>query len=164
MVKFYEGAKRSVPEQQEPLKLFYDVNKSLVSAVRSKHWGGKHPQRWTNCSLLSDCQTADGLEPVLIPAELGMPLAEFHETEIRRLHWSVHGSGTAVLGSASESSFFLICALGFNWSSDLAVIISALTMKTLRFNQAIECMDAEQREMKSDRLAAIFEELKTGTP
>jgi hypothetical protein len=163
MVNFYTARSQSVPEQLEPLKLFYDANKSSVSALRSKHWGGKHPPRWTNCALLSDCRTADKLEPIRIPAELGMSLAEFHETEIRRLHWYVHGSGTAILESAPAPLFFLICALGFNWSSDLAVLISALTMKALKLDQAIECMDSEKRDAKNSQLAAIFQQLKNET-
>jgi len=114
MVRFYTSTKQVVPEQQEPLKLFYERTKSAVHALRSKHWGGKHPRRWTNCTLLSDCRTADELEPMRIPAELGMPLAELHETEIRRLHWYVHGSGIAILENAPATTFFLISALGFN--------------------------------------------------
>jgi hypothetical protein len=164
MVNFYAGRNQSVPEQQEPLKLFYDANKSFVSTLRAKHWGGKHPQRWTNSALLSDCIAADKFEPILIPAELGMPLAEFHETEIRRLHWYVHASGTAFLENAPATMFFLMCALGFNWSSDLAVLISALTMKALKLDQAIEYMDSEKRDAKNDQLTAIFQQLKNETP
>jgi hypothetical protein len=163
MVNFYAGRNQPIPEQHERLKLFYDTNKSSVPALRSKHWGGKHPQRWTNCALLSDCRTADKLEPIRIPAELRMSLAEFHETEIRRLNWYVHGSGTAFLENAPAPMFFLMCALGFNWSSDLAVLISALTMKTLKLDQAIEYMDSEKRDAKNDQLKAIFQQIKNET-
>jgi hypothetical protein len=160
LVKFFEAANKSVPEQHEPLKFFYEANKSSTPSLRFKHWGGKHPQRWTNRGLLSDCQAADQLEPIRIPAELGMSLAAFHETEIRRLNWLVHGSGITILKNAPEPWYFNICALGFNWSSDLAVLISTLTMKTLRLDEAAEGMDSEQRRLRDARHGAVFEQLK----
>jgi hypothetical protein len=160
LVRFYKARNEPVPEQHEPLKFFYEANKSSISSLRLKHWGGKHPQRWTNCGLLSDCKAADMLEPIRIPAELGMSLAAFHETEIRRLNWLVHGSGIAILKNAPEPWYFNTCALGFKWSSDLAVVISALTMKTLRLDDAAEGMDSERNRLRDDRLAALFEQLK----
>jgi hypothetical protein len=163
LVKFYKARNESVPEQHEPLKFFYEANKSSIPSLRSKHWGGKHPQRWTNCGLLSDCQAADKLEPIRIPAELGMSLVAFHETEIRRLNWLVHGSGIAILKNAPEPWYFNTCALGFKWSSDLAVLISALTMKTLRLDEATEGMDSERNRLRDDRLAALFEQLRNET-
>jgi hypothetical protein len=163
LVKFYEARNQSIPEQHEPLKFFYEANKSSVPFLRSKHWGGKHPQRWTHRRLLSDCQAADLLEPIRIPAELGMSLAAFHETEIRRLNWLVHGSGIAILENAPEPWYFNTCALGFQWSSDLAVLISALTMKTLRLDEAIEGMDSERNRLRDERHAALFEQLKNET-
>ncbi|HXM94207.1 MAG TPA: hypothetical protein VOA64_08140 [Candidatus Dormibacteraeota bacterium] len=163
LVKFYNARNESVPEQHEPLKFFYEANKSSIPSLRSKYWGGKHPQRWTNCQLLSDCQAADKLEPIRIPAELGMSLAAFHESEIRRLNWLVHGSGIAILRHAPEPWYFHTCSLGFNWSSDLAVLISTLTMKTLRLDEATEGMDSERNRLRDDRLAALFEQLKNET-
>jgi hypothetical protein len=162
LVKFYADRDQLVPEQYEALQFFYDGNKSSVPALRSKHWGGKHPPRWTNRQLLLDCRSADQLEPIRIPDELGMSLAEFHETEIRRLNWLVHGSGIAIISNAPESWFYLTCAAGFNWSSDLAVLISALTMKALQFNEAIQDFDSERKSLKSDRLKALFEQLNSG--
>jgi hypothetical protein len=164
LVRFYENMNEPVPEQHEPLKSFYEGNKSSILSLRSEHWGGKHPQRWTNCGLLSDCKTADKLEPIRIPAALGMSLAEFHETGIRRLNWLVHESGIAILKSAPESWFFLTCALGFKWSSDLAVLISALTMKALHIDEAIEDIDSERKRLKDHRLRALLEQLKNETP
>jgi hypothetical protein len=163
LVQFYRARNESVPEQHEPLKFFYEANKSTIPSLRSKHWGGRHPQRWTNCGLLSDCQVADGLEPIRISAELDMSLTAFHETEIRRLNWLVHGSGIAILKNAPEPWYFHTCALGFNWSSRLAVLISALTMKTLRLDEATEGMDAERNRLRDDRLAALFGQLKNET-
>jgi hypothetical protein len=163
LVKFYKARNESVPEQHEPLKFFYEANKSSISSLRSKHWSGKHPQRWTNRPLLSDCQAADLLEPIRVRAELGMSLVAFHETEIHRLNWLVHGSGIAILKNAPEPWYFNTCALGFAWSSDLAVLISALTMKTLRLDEVAEGMDSERSHLRDDRHAALFEQLKNGT-
>jgi hypothetical protein len=163
LVKFFEARNESVPEQYERLKLFYDANKASVSSLRLTHWGGKHPQRWTGRSLLSDCQAADVLEPIRIPAELSMSLTAFHETEIRRLNWLVHGSGIAILKDAPEPLYFNTCALGFKWSSDLAVLISALSMRTLRLDEATEGMDSERSRLRDDRHAALFEQLKNET-
>ena len=107
LVKFYKERKQCVPDQYEPLKCYYEGNKASVLALRAKHWGSIHPQRWTNCALLSDCRSADSLEPIRVPAELGMPLAEFHETEIRRFNWYVHGSGAAMLEALPHLRSFL---------------------------------------------------------
>jgi hypothetical protein len=92
-VQFYLQEGRRVPEVHGPLEVFRDQHKGIIPALRAKHWNGKHPDRWTGNSLPVDCRTADELEPARIPAQLGMGLNEFYETQIRRINWSIHGKG-----------------------------------------------------------------------
>jgi hypothetical protein len=159
-VKFYRARGKKVPDVHESLELFYDENGGQVQTLRSKHWNSVHPDRWTGSDLLSDCRTADGFEPVRIPDELGMGLVEFYETQVRRLNWLVHGSGVAILEQARAPWFFLTCAMGFKWSSDLAVLISTLTMKALHFDIAIENIDSERKRLRRERQEALFEQLE----
>jgi hypothetical protein len=159
-VNYYMRQGQQVPDCHRPMEDFYLQNKLLVGSLRAKHWSNKHPDRWTGANLQADCKEADLLEPIRIQAELETSLDEFYETQIRRMNWSVHGSGVALLGRASEDWFYLFCALAFNWSSKLAVLISILTMKALRFNEAIENMDVERKALKRDRLEAFFAMLR----
>lgn len=163
VVEFYRKRGDRVPEIQEPLERYYEEHKESITPIRTKHWGGDHPQRWTGRRLGADCRTADELEPSRIVPELGKSLTEFHVAEVGRLNWQVHGSGVAILEHSPGQSFFLLCALGFNNSSVLAELISTFTMKALCLEQAHENIALERANLKAERRVALFEQLKSET-
>jgi hypothetical protein len=156
---FYRARGETIPAVHQPLTSFYDNNRDFVKNLRIEHWGGRHPDRWTGSTLLEDCSTADGLSPVQVVDEMGIGLTEFYETEVRRLNWLIHGSGAAILGRAPAPWFFLNVALGLKWSSDLGGLVSALTMESLRFDEAIHNMDGERKRLRAERNKALFEQL-----
>jgi hypothetical protein len=153
--KFYANQGQPVPDEHEPMVAFYDREKSLMPGLRSLHWSGKHPERWTANFLPDDCREADKVEGPLIRSEVGMTLVEFYETQIRRLNWSIHMSGVAAVQDISYASLCGLCALAFKWSADLATLTTKLAFQNAGFTAASQEIATDWQNLRNIRLAAV---------
>lgn len=151
----YEKASAPIPHEHSPMAAFRDAKGAEVQTLRSKHWRGKHPRRWTNQDLLADCRDADKLEPDLIVGELEMSFEEFYETQLRRMNWLIHGAGLAAVKGVSSETLTLMCALGYKWGADLAMIVTMATLRAIGMTVASDCIEQEWKSVRSSRLKAL---------
>lgn len=155
LVQFFQKKNRPIPAESAPLEVFYRTNGTKCAALRARHWNGRHPERWTSKTLLLDCAVADNLEPHTVPIELKMGLEEFYESQIRRINWTIHGSGYAAI-LLNPRSFTLTCGLGYKWSTDLSILIAELTMRAMKLTDAVENIRAEWKALKMERYEAMW--------
>jgi hypothetical protein len=88
---------------------------------------GKHPERWSNRTLLEDCREADRLHR--------LTLEEFYETYYRRMNWSIHGSAFASMRGADMPNIELTYVQAHMKSSEFTLaavdlILSGLGLKS----------------------------------
>jgi hypothetical protein len=157
VINFYAKQGRAVPDEHQPMVEFYDRQKSLVPGLRSAHWKGKHPERWTSRNLPDDCVVADGLEGPMASAEMGMTLSEFYHTQIRRLNWSIHASGVAGVHDISYPSICGQCALAFKYSADLAMMTTKLALRNAGFTAVSQQIETDWDALRANRLLVVKE-------
>jgi hypothetical protein len=158
LVKYYERLGQSVPDQYEPLETFYKKKKHQVEKKRRELWPNGTPMRWSGNQLLIDIQEADRLLSHAIKEELSMSLEDFHETEYRRLHWYVHGSGLSGYWNMSAGVFNLICALGFYWSCNFAMLCIKIVLTEFKMTAVMLNLGEEWQKVRLARNTIFLEQ------
>jgi hypothetical protein len=82
---------------------FAEANRARIKAMRAKYWGTeRHVDHWNGQGGLEQAaQAADRL----IPDPRHKMLEEFYQVHVRRMQWSIHGSGLAFERSAAKEQF-----------------------------------------------------------
>jgi hypothetical protein len=158
LVKYYERLGKSVPDQYEPLETFYKKKKYQVEKKKRELWSNSTPMRWSGNQLLVDIQEADRLLDHAIKEELNMSLEDFHETEYRRLHWYVHGSGLSGYWNMSADVFDLICAMGFYWSCNFAMLCIKIVLTEFKMTAVMLNLEEEWQKVGLARNATFLEQ------
>jgi hypothetical protein len=78
-----------------------------------------------------------------------MSLTEFYLWEVRRLNWTLHGSGFAGVNRMPTTALELVCGLGYTWSANLAILICYMTLLDSGFANVFEGMGRERQEVKA---------------
>jgi hypothetical protein len=161
LVRYYTTAGRAVPDTYEAQVEFIQRKKTIVEQQRTALWNmTKHPQRWTGRSDMSvDAKEADGYRSNDIAEDLDSSLLEFYETQMRRMHMTAHGSGLAIERYLSREGFYVLCGLGYKWSTDLALFCTKLILKDFRFSTHLPTLKDEWNRVKADRLL-IYDEYR----
>lgn len=159
LVKYYGNLRQPVPIQYQEIEAFYNKKKYRVEKKKKELWpSNPRPQRWSGNNLLADIKEADRLLGHAIKAELRVSLEEFHETEYRRLHWFVHGSGLAGFWNLPATTFHLFCALSFNWSCSLAMICVKIVLTEFKMTVVMLDLDKEWEKVNLARNVTILEQ------
>jgi hypothetical protein len=159
LVKYYEMLGVPVPDQYEPLETFYKQKKHQVAKKKGELWPGvKNLQRWSGSGLLQDLQEADKKLSHAIKEELNMSLEDFHETEYRRLHWYVHGSGLSGYWNMPAHTFNIICAMGFHWSCNFAMLCVKIILTEFKMNTVMVDIEGEWKKVWLARTTTFLEQ------
>jgi hypothetical protein len=76
------------------------------------------------------------------------------------MNWSIHGAGYASVHRVSFQWYVMNCALAYKWSTDLSLLVTKMTLKALKFTQALEDFDAEWNALKRQRFEAIWNQIR----
>ena len=156
---YYSQADRSVPEIFAARVDFIRRKKKDVENQRRTFWSSTHPNRWTGSGLSVDAKRADELRAREISEDLDTSLLEFYETQMRRMHMTVHGSALALERYLSPEGFHVVCVLAYKWSTDLAVFCTKLILTDLGFSTKLPELRDEWEKVKADRLV-IYEDYR----
>lgn len=154
LVRYYTDAGQAVPHTYDAQVDFIQRKKTIVEQQRTSLWNRtKHPQRWTGQSDMSvDAKEADKFRSNEIAEDLDSSLLEFYETQMRRMHMTVHGSGLANERYLSREGFYVMCGLGYKWSTDLALFCTKLIMRDFGFSTYLPALNEEWEQVKAERL------------
>ncbi len=147
-----------VPADYQPRLDFIDGNEAKILEQRKVFWPwlkGKHPNRWTGYHLDIDAPKADKLLLPEYSGELATTLEEFYETHMRRMNWSVHGSGLAIELTSQLPEFLHFCAFANKWSSDLAMLCTNLILTNLRILEELPELRKELEQVAQMKKEAI---------
>jgi hypothetical protein len=159
LVKYYVNLGQPVPIQYQEIESFYKKKKYRIEKKKRELWpGNTRLQRWSGNNLLTDIKEADRLLSQAIKDELRVSLEEFHETEYRRLHWFVHGSGLAGFWNLPATIFHLFCALSFSWSCSLAMICVKIVLTEFNMTVVMIDLDKEWEKVNLARNVTILEQ------
>ncbi len=161
LVRYYNEIGQTVPGTYSHQVDFIHRKKSIVEHQRQALWNRtNHPQRWTGTSDLSiDAKKADELRSDEVAGNLDSSLLEFYETQMRRMHLSVHGSALAIERYLSREGFYVIAALGYKWATDLALFCTKLILSDFGFSAHLPELRNEWNQLKADRLL-IFDQYR----
>ena len=152
----YYGAGNLPPTHAEA-ESFIQREKASIEDMRRHLWPSKkdpskgvHPDRWTGRNLFDDVQAADDVYGDQIRANLGMPLAEYYRTEYRRMNWMIH-SVMAGVTNLDRIYYSNAAGLALKWCQDLAMFCTQITLRDQQFNDAIEDLNAQWRQLRNQR-------------
>jgi hypothetical protein len=149
---------QAVPDKYQELEDYFRKNQAGAERARRELWPNiNNPQRWSGKNLLDDVKTADKLLGHHIEQETGSSLEEFYETEYRKLHWYVHGSGLSGYWNISADALSLMCAMGFWWSCDLAMLCFQVILTEFKITKADEELHNEWARHRAARGIAFLE-------
>lgn len=153
LVRFYTQRGSSVPDAHNSSVNFIRNKKTTIETQRQALWNtNKHPPRWTGSSDMSvDAKEADNFRRDEILEDFGTTLQEFYETQMRRMHLSVHGSGLALERYLDSQGFYIVCGLGYKWSTDLAMFCTKLILTDFGFSNHLPELKSEWQQIKNQR-------------
>ncbi len=122
---------------------------------KTEHPCGKkkaeHPSRWTGNDLLTDARKADKFQKTDIKAYLGISLEEFYETQMRRINTTVHGSALSNERYLSIEEIDVVCGLGYQWSTDLAMLCTKLILEKYDISDLLPELKSIVEKIKDGR-------------
>lgn len=159
LVEYYHAQTpvRSVPDQHAEVETWLNKNREKADRKKRQLWpGNRNIQRWSGNNLLQDIQQADRLLEHAIKEEMGVSLEEFYETEYRKLHWYVHGSGLSGFWNLPAETFNLACSFAFWWSCNLAMICIQIILAEFNITKIVD-LDDEWTRLKAARQVTFLE-------
>jgi hypothetical protein len=160
IIRYYSEAGLNVPNIYQFQQDFIMRNKTIVEQQRQALWNRpSHPERWTNSSLEVDARRADEFRSDDVQEELESSLLEFYQTQIRRMHLSVHGSGLANERYLDREGFYIMAGLSYKWSTDFALFCTKLILREYGFSEHLPELADEWRHLKAERLL-IFDQYR----
>jgi soluble cytochrome b562 len=156
-VTYFENKGIAVPDPFEEMANYVRKRKHQVEKKKKELWPKlKNIVRWSGNNLLTDIKEADRLLEHGIRDEINMSIEQYHETEYRRLHWYVHGSGLSGYWNMPADVFHLMCAMGFYWSCNFAMLCCKVLLTAFRFTDVAE-LDKEWERVKLARHTAFLD-------
>lgn len=147
----------NVPAVHAEAEGFIKREKASIEGMRRILWPspkdptkGIHPERWTGQNLFEDVLAADAAYGDQIQTSLGMPMAEYYRTEYRRMNWLIHSTMAGVT-NLDRIYYSNAAALALKWSQDLAMFCTQIALRDQQFNDAIEDLNAQWRELRNRR-------------
>lgn len=155
LVKFYGPGK--VPAIHSEAESFILREKPSIDGMRRTLWPNAknpekavHPERWTGRNLFEDVEVTDIVYGHEIKASLGMSLAEYYRTEYRRMNWLIHSTMAGVT-NLDRIYYSNAAVLALKWCQDLAMFCTQVTLKDQQFDDAIDDLNAQWRELRRQR-------------
>jgi hypothetical protein len=99
---------------------FLASNTARIGGLRSQHWKGNHPMRWTGRKLRRDAEIADGFQPTRF--------VEYRTINYRWACWQIHGSGAIGLAETTRDFFPYFSAQGYADCARFAIATSGYAL------------------------------------
>jgi hypothetical protein len=155
LVAFYGVG--NVPAVHSEAESFIQREKASVEIMRKALWPNAkypdkavHPERWTGKDLFRDVQAADDAWGTQIRNSLGMSLAEYYRTEYRRMNWLIHSTMAGVT-NLDRIYYSNAAVLALKWCQDLAMFCTQVTLKDQRYDDAIDDLNEQWRQLRHQR-------------
>jgi hypothetical protein len=104
----------------------------------------------TGRNFFDDVVAADASYGDQIRDNLGMSLAEYYRTEYRRMNWMIHSTMAGVT-NLDRIYYSTAAMLALKWCQDLAMFCTKITLRDQQFNDAIDDLNTQWRELRDQR-------------
>jgi hypothetical protein len=168
LIAFYGAG--NVPAVHAEAEAYIAREKPIIERMRLQLWPNKdatkglHPDRWTGRDLFKDAEKADEVYGDQIRTNLGVSLAQYYRTEYRRMNWLIH-SVMAGITNLDRIYYSNAAFLALKWCQDLAMFCTQITLKDQQFNDAIDDLNRQWRELRDQRdlnYTLLMREYKVG--
>ena len=164
LIDFEVRRKTPLQIDTKPHKDYIQLEESAILSARKKFWPNQtnnsgqsvHPDRWTGRAIVDDAKAADKIYPTQVQQIFDQTLEDFYETQIRTLHWYVHGSTVIGTRNMQTGRFPELCGLNFRYSSQLALIMTQIMMEELSRLGVLSVIPALTDEFRRVRKPVCF--------